>query len=71
MTEECELIKRGHTFGLLAVIDRLRNDSAAENESGIATPFFAFFPHYGAWSQATTEGTEDNLRCLISCEIKI
>lgn len=46
--EECELIKGGHTFGLLAVIDRLRNDSAAVNESGIAT-------------QARTEGTEETL----------
>ena len=48
--EECELIKGGHTFGLLAVIDRLRNDSATVNESGIAT-------HHEALSQARTEGT--------------
>ena len=52
--EECELIKGGHTFGLLAVIDRLRNDSAAVNESGTAT-------HHEAWSQARTEGTETTL----------
>ena len=44
--KECELIKGGHTFGLLAVIDRLRNDSAAVNESGIAVPFFAFLLPY-------------------------
>ena len=52
--KECKLIKGGHTFGLLAVIDRLRNDSAAVNESGIAT-------HHEAWSQARTEGTEATL----------
>ena len=52
--EECKIIKGGHTFGLLAVIDRLRNDSAAVNESGIAT-------HHEAWSQARTEGTEATL----------
>ena len=62
--KECELIKGGHTFGLLAVIDRLRNDSAAVNESGIATLFFAFHPpppNQEAWSQARTEGTEATL----------
>ena len=52
--EECELTKGGHTFGLLAVIDRVRNDRAAVNESGIAT-------HHEAWSQARTEGTEATL----------
>ena len=52
--EEYELIKGGHTFGLLAVIDRLRNDSAAVNESGTAT-------HHEAWPQARTEGTEATL----------
>ena len=52
--EECELIKGGHTFGLLAVTDRLRNDSTAVNQSGIAT-------HHEAWSQARTEGTEATL----------
>ena len=52
--EECDIIKGVHTFGLLAVIDRLRNDSAAVNESGIAT-------HHEAWSQSRTEGTEATL----------
>ena len=66
--KECELIKGCHTFGLFAVIDRLRNDSAAVNESGIAAMFFAFLPdhspppphppHHEAWSQARTKGTE-------------
>ena len=68
--KECELINGGHTFGLLAVIDRLRNDSAAVNESGIATLFFAFTillpppppsPHHEAWSQARTEATDATL----------
>ena len=59
MTEECELIKGGHTFGLLAVIDRLRNDSAAENESGIATPFLPFSP-------ATERGRRPERKRLIT-----
>lgn len=59
--KESDLIKGGHSFGLLAVIDRLRNGSAAVNESRIAAPFFAFPPHYGAWFQGRTEGTEATL----------
>ena len=40
--KECELIKGGHTFGLLTVIDRLRNDNAAENESKLEHRFLPF-----------------------------
>ena len=73
--KECDLIKGGHTFELITVIDRLRNDSAAAKESGIATyrflPSPLPSPHYRVWSQARTETTEGNLMRLISFEVKI